>query len=71
VKVVEGDRFREKSSGQLFRVRRIEDHTVILEAEDNPNKFLMGNGILDFLFDRIESNITDHVGRLLAGKGDQ
>jgi hypothetical protein len=55
MKIVEGDRFREKSSGQVFSVRRIEDNAVIMEAEDRPNRFLIGDGILDLLFDRVES----------------
>jgi hypothetical protein len=55
MKVVEGDRFMEQLSGQLFRVRRIEADTVILEGEDRPNKFLIGDGVLDLLFDKVES----------------
>jgi hypothetical protein len=55
MKVFKGDRFREKSSGQIFVVWRIEGKTILLVAEDRPNKFLLGDGIMDLLFDRAES----------------
>jgi len=51
----EGDRFRNKSNGQIYRVKRIEGQTVIMVAEDNPNKFCLGNEILDLFFEKIDT----------------
>jgi hypothetical protein len=53
--IVEGDRFKDRSTGQVYKVRRIKGGTVILEAEDNPNKFWMGDGILDLFFESVKS----------------
>jgi len=53
--IVEGDRFKDRSTGQIYKVKRIKGGTVILEAEDNPNKFWMGDGILDLLFESVKS----------------
>ncbi len=53
--ITEGDRFRNKSNGQIYRVTRIEGQTVLMVAEDNPNKFCLGNEILDLFFEKIET----------------
>ncbi len=53
--IVEGDRFKDRSTGQVYKVRRIKGGTVILEAEDNPKKSWMGDGILDLFFESVKS----------------
>ena len=52
--ITEGDRFRDKLTGQSFIVKKIMDRTIILEAEDAPNRFCLSVGIVKLLFDRAE-----------------
>ena len=56
--LVEGDRFRDKLTGQSFIVKKIMDGTVILEAEDRPNRFCLGAAIMELLFEREEDYKT-------------
>jgi hypothetical protein len=53
--IVEGDRFKDKLTGQSFIVKKIMDSTVILEAEDTPNRFCLSNAIVELLFERTEN----------------
>jgi hypothetical protein len=53
--IVEGDRFRDKLTGQSFIVKKIMDRTIILEAEDTPNRFCLSDGIVELFFDRAEN----------------
>ena len=52
---VEGDRFKDKSTGQIYKVRKIKNRIVILEAEDTPNKFWIGDEMMDLFFERAKS----------------
>ena len=54
--IIEGDRFKDKLTGQSFIVKKIMDSTVILEAEDAPNRFCLSNAIVELLFERTENN---------------
>jgi hypothetical protein len=54
--IVEGDRFKDKLTGQSFIVTKITDSTIILEAEDTPNRFCLSNAIVELLFERTEKN---------------
>ena len=51
---VEGDRFKDKSTGQVYKVRKIKNGTIILEAEDTPNKFWIGDGFLELFFEQVK-----------------
>jgi len=53
--IVEGDRFRDKLTGQSFVVKKIMGGTVILEAEDRPNRFCLGSTIVELFFEREEN----------------
>ena len=53
--IVEGDRFKDKLTGQSFIVKKIMDSTVILEAEDTPNRFCLSNAVVELLFERTEN----------------
>jgi hypothetical protein len=53
MKVAEGDRYREKLTGQLYRVTKIKNGTVVLEAEDIPNRFWAGDILLNLFFERM------------------
>jgi hypothetical protein len=54
--IIEGDRFKDKLTGQSFIVKKIMDSTVILEAEDAPNRFCLSNAVVELLFERTENN---------------
>jgi hypothetical protein len=53
--IIEGDRFTDRSTGQVYRVRRTEHGTVILEAEDTPNRVWMGDEILELFFEKVKN----------------
>ncbi|HUL23167.1 MAG TPA: hypothetical protein VLZ10_17065 [Thermodesulfobacteriota bacterium] len=55
MKVAEGDRYKEKLTGQLYRVRSINHGTVVLEAEGVANRFWAGDRLLNLFFERIEN----------------
>ncbi len=52
--ILEGDRLRDRLTGQRFIVKKIVNRTVILEAEGTPNKFYLGDSIVQLLFERTE-----------------
>jgi hypothetical protein len=54
MKVEEGDRYKEKLTGQLYRVTKIKNGTIVLEAEGVPNRFWAGDILLNLFFERIK-----------------
>ena len=52
--IMEGDRFKDKLTGQAFIVKKIMDGVIILVAEDTLNRFSLGSAIVELLFDRAE-----------------
>jgi hypothetical protein len=55
MKVEEGDRYREKLTGQLYRVTKIKNGTIVLKAEGTPNRFWAGDTLLDLFFERMKN----------------
>jgi hypothetical protein len=53
--IIEGDRFKDKLTAQCFVAKKIIGSTIILEAEDAPNRFCLSVGIVKLLFDRAEN----------------
>jgi hypothetical protein len=53
--IAEGDRFRDKLTGQSFVVKKIADRTIVLEAEDTPNRFCLSDAIVELLFEKAEN----------------
>jgi hypothetical protein len=53
--ILEGDRLRDRLTGQSFIVKKIIDRTIILEAENTPDRFYLGNAIVELLFERTEN----------------
>ena len=53
--IAEGDRFKDKLTGQSFIVKKIMDRTIILEADDTLNRFCLSDGIVELFFDRTEN----------------
>lgn len=55
MKVVEGDRYREKLTGQLYRVTKIKNGTIVLEAEGVSHRCWAGDVLLNLFFERIKN----------------
>ncbi len=55
MKVEEGDRYREKLTGQLYRVTKVKDGTIVLQAEGISNRFWAGDRLLDLFFERMKN----------------
>jgi len=53
--ILEGDRLRDRLTGQSFIVKKIMGRTVILEAADTPDRFYLGDAIVELLFERAEN----------------
>jgi hypothetical protein len=47
---------KSKSTGELYKVKKIKMQTVLLEAENIPNKVWLGNkDCLEVLYDKVEN----------------
>jgi len=55
MKVEKGDRYREKITGQPYRVKTIKNGTIVLEAEGTPNRSWAGDRLLDLFFERMKN----------------
>jgi len=53
--IVEGNRLRDRLTGQSFIVKKIVGRTVILEAADTPNRFYLADAVVELLFERAEN----------------
>ena len=53
--ILEGDRLRDRLTGQSFVVKKIVNRTIILEAEDTPDRFYLGDAVVELLFERTEN----------------
>jgi hypothetical protein len=52
--ILEGDRLRDRLTGQSFIVKKIVDRTVILQAEYTRDRFFLGDAVVELLFERTE-----------------
>ena len=52
--ILEGDRLRDRLTGQAFIVKKIVDRTIILEAQDTPDRFYLGDEVVELLFERAQ-----------------
>jgi hypothetical protein len=55
MKIEKGDKYREKLTGQLYRVTKIKNGTIVLEAEGMSNRFWAGDILLNLFFERIKN----------------
>ena len=55
MKVEEGDRYRERLTGHLYRVTKIKNGTIVLEAEGIPKRFWAGDTLLHLFFERMKN----------------
>jgi hypothetical protein len=55
MKTAMGDILKSKSTGELYKVKKIKMQAVLLEAESIPNKVWLGNkDCLEVLYDKVE-----------------
>ncbi len=52
--ITEGEKFKHKFTGQLYRVKIVKDGTVILESEDSPNRMWFGDKDVALFFETVE-----------------
>ncbi len=50
---LEGDKLRDRLTGQSFIVKKVIDRTIILEAEGTPDKFYLGDAVVQLLFEKM------------------
>ena len=56
MKTVMGDIVKSKSTGEFYKVKRIKEPVILLEAENVPNKLWLGNKeSLELLYDKVEN----------------
>ncbi len=53
--ILEGDRLRDRLTGQSFIVKKIVGRTIMLEAENTQDRFYLGDGVVELLFERAEN----------------
>ena len=51
-----GDVVKSKSTGEFYKVKKIKEPIILLEAENMPNKLWLGNKeSLELLYDKVEN----------------
>jgi hypothetical protein len=59
MRIVEGERFKHKFTGQLYEVKLIKEDTFILESADSPYRMWFGEGDLKLFFEIGEKRNRD------------
>jgi len=55
MKTVLGDIVKSKSTGEFYRVKKIKEPVILLEAEKTPDKLWLGNKeSLELLYERLD-----------------
>jgi hypothetical protein len=55
MKPATGDLLKNKSTGELYKVKKVKERIILLEAENTPNKVWLGNReCLEILYDQVE-----------------
>jgi hypothetical protein len=52
---LKGDKLRDRLTGQSFIVKKITDRIIVLEAEDKPDRFYLGDAVVELLFERTQN----------------
>ena len=56
MRTVMGDTAKSKSTGEFYKVKKIKEPIILLEAENMPNKLWLGNKeSLELLYDKVEN----------------
>jgi len=62
MKPVTGGVLRSRSTGEFYKVKKIKEQIVLLEAESVPNKMWLGNReCLEILYDKVEEREREKV----------
>jgi len=57
MKTALGDLVKNKSSGEFFKVKKIKESVILLQAENAPDKLWLGNKeSLELLYEKVELN---------------
>lgn len=51
--ITEGDKYKHKFTGQVYKVKIIKNGTVILESKDSPNRMWFGDKDLELFFETV------------------
>ncbi len=54
--LLEGDKLRDRLTGQSFIVKKVVDRTIILEAEGTPDRFYLGDAVVQLLFEKAQDS---------------
>ncbi len=66
MKTILGDVVRSKSTGESYRVKKIKEPVILLEAEDTPDKWWLGSKeSLELLYEKVD--ILNKVNLKSAG----
>jgi hypothetical protein len=52
--IIEGDRFKHKITGQLYKVKIVKNGTIILESEGSPNRMWFGDHDVELFFEVVK-----------------
>jgi hypothetical protein len=52
--ITEGEKFKHKFTGQLYRVKIVKNGTVVLESEDSPNRIWFGDKDMKLFFETVK-----------------
>ena len=52
--IMEGDKFKHKLNGLLYKVKIVNNGTVVLESDDSPNRVWFGDKDLELFFETVE-----------------
>ena len=56
MKPVMGDVLKSKSTGEFYKVKKIKEQIILLEAENMPSHLWLGNKeLLELLYDKVEN----------------
>jgi hypothetical protein len=56
MKPVMGDVLKSKSTGEFYKVKKIKEQIILLEAENMPSNLWLGNKeLLELLYDKVEN----------------
>lgn len=59
MRILEGERFKHKFTGQFYEVKLIKEDTFILESADSPYRIWFGEGELELFFEMGEKRNRD------------
>ena len=60
---VTGDLLKNKSTGEFFKVKKVKERIILLEAENTPNRVWLGSKeCVEILYDKVERREGEESG---------